>query len=227
MRRVGGWGLQSVLSERVRDVRIRRVTQWVRDFAGDPAELRILDLGAYEGRHSMALAELGAEVVAIEGREEHVANARASAERLGLSNLTIVQADVRDAIDTHGTFDVVLCLGLLYHLPAAQACELVETIATVATDLAIIETQVSLSPKRAVTHSGHTYWGMDYPEDTTLPAASLDNETSFWLTKPSLLNLLTHAGFSSVAEAHVPNIASLAAFEDHVALLAKRGEEIG
>ena len=130
------------------------------------------------------------------------------------------------AIDAHGTFDVVLCLGVLYHLPATQACELVETIASVGTDLAIIETQVSLSPRRAVTHNGHTYWGMDYPEDTTLPAASLDNETSFWLTKPSLLNLLTHVGFSSIAEAHTPTIASLAAFEDHVALLAKRGTAI-
>jgi len=221
MRRLGGWGMRSVLSEEVRDIRIRRVAQWVRDFAGDPAGLRILDLGAYEGRHSLALAELGAEVVAIEGREEHVAVARASAERLGLPNLTIVHGDVTDEVGKHGTFDVVLVLGVLYHLPAKQACQLIESVARISTDLSIIETQVSLSPKREVAYGGHTYWGMDYPEDTTLPAASIENETSFWLTKPSLLNLLTHVGFSSVAEAHIPNIASLAAFEDHVALLAK------
>ena len=211
MRRLGGWGLEAALSQEVWDFRVRRVSQWVRDFAGDPSDLRVLDLGAHEGAHSIALAGLGAEVVAIEGRRAHVEKARASQEEIGLPNLTVIHDDVRTAVGGQGTFDVVLCLGVLYHLPAVDACELLRSIASITRGLAIVETQVSLKAKRSVDYEGETYWGIDYPEDTRLPGASIGNETSFWLTKPSLLNLLTHVGFTSVAEGLVPTMTSLAA----------------
>ena len=34
--------------------------------------------------------------------------------------------------------------------------------------------------------------------------ASLDNERNFWLSRPSIYNLLRHVGFTSVYECHIP-----------------------
>ena len=48
--------------------------------------------------------------------------------------------------------------------------------------------------------------------------ASLDNETSFWMTKPSLLNLLRDVGFTTVCEVFRP--ASFFDFSDRLTLAA-------
>ena len=219
-----GWGFQSVLTPEVSEVRVGRVVQWVRDFAGDPKGLRILDLGAYEGAHSIALARLGAEVVAVEGREDNARHIHAAKERWDLDNLTVVVGDARRLVGEQGAFDVVLCLGLLYHFTADELGPFAEALAATGCRLAIVETQVSLSGRKSFSYDGHTYRGREDPEVIERPAASLDNPVSFWLTKPSLLNLLARAGFTSIAEGHLPNIAVLAAFRDHVALIAKRSE---
>jgi tRNA (mo5U34)-methyltransferase len=56
-------------------------------------------------------------VLAIDARDEHVADATLIRDALGLRNLRIAQSDVhaltREAL---GTFDIVLMLGLIYHL---------------------------------------------------------------------------------------------------------------
>lgn len=217
-----GWGFTDVLTPEVSKVRIERVVQWVRDFAGDPEGLRVIDLGAYEGAHSLALARAGAEVVAVEGREDNARHIRAAKEAEGLDNLTVVVGDARALIAEQGKFDVVLCLGLLYHFTADELGPFVDALVATDCELAIVETQIGLSSPKAFSYGGHTYRGIESPEVIERPAASLDNPVSFWPTKPSLLNLLSRAGFTSIAEARLPNIAVLAAFRDHVALIAKR-----
>jgi SAM-dependent methyltransferase len=217
-----GWGFVNVLTPEVSKVRIERVVQWVRDFAGDPSGLRVLDLGSYEGAHSLALARAGAEVVSVEGREDNARHTRAAKEKEGLENLTVVVGDAREEVARHGRFDVVVCLGLLYHFTADELGPFLDALVATDCRLAIVETQVGLSGPKSFTYRGHEYRGVEEPENVERPAASLDNPVSFWPTKPSLLNLLTRAGFTSIAEARVPNIAVLAAFQDHVALICKR-----
>ncbi|MEA2474940.1 MAG: hypothetical protein QOE06_2855 [Thermoleophilaceae bacterium] len=217
-----GWGFHDVLTHEVSEVRIARVVQWVRDFAGDPAHLRIIDLGAYEGAHSLALARAGAEVVSIEGREDNARHILAAKEAEGLDNLSVVVGDARHEIAQHGIFDVVVCLGLLYHFTAAELGPFLDAVVATNCELAIVETQIGLSSPKGFAYRGHTYRGIESPEVVERPAASLNNPVSFWPTKPSLLNLLSRAGFTSIAEARVPSIAVLAAFQDHVALIAKR-----
>jgi hypothetical protein len=51
--------------------------------------------------------------------------------------------------------------------------------------------------------------------------ASLDHETSFWMTKPSLLNLLRDVGFTMMLEVFRP--ASFFDFSDRVTLAAIKG----
>src|SRR5262245_7380824 len=98
--------------------KVRRVMQTITDLMpGSVDGLRILDLGALEGMFSIELARRGARVVAIEGRAINAAKIRFAREVLELPNLEVVSGDVRHLRrERHGEFDIVLCLGILYHL---------------------------------------------------------------------------------------------------------------
>ena len=210
----------------VAEARVDRIVQAVCDFAGGTlCDLRILDLGCHEGGFAVALARRGAEVIAVDGREGHIAKVRFVREALGLENLQPVRTDVRQLIpEDVGTFDVVLCLGVLYHLDGQDVMRMVETVSQLTRRLAVFETQIALKAQFEVSYEENLYFARHYDEDVAEPGASLDNVKSLWLTKPSLLNLLACAGFTSVAEYLNPVIPALAAYKDHTTLIALRGE---
>ena len=189
------------------------------------ADLRVLDLACLEGLYAVELARRGAHVVAVEAREPHVEKVRFARDALGLEDrLEVVHGDVRDATAAKlGSFDVVLCLGILYHLEAGDALALLRAVGEMATRGAIVETQVALSAQ--TTHDGHA--GLVYEEPSDEPWASVGNATSFWFTRPSLLNALADAGFTSVSEVLSPPVPELAAYRDHVQLLALKGDPVG
>ena len=207
--------------------RVARIVRIVKDAAPRPlSELRVLDLACYEGAFGVTLAQHGAEVLGLEARPEHVAKAQFAGEVLGLERLEIRQADVRElSREQHGEFDVVLCLGILYHLDAPDCFEFAQRVADVCKGFAVVETQVSLSVQREEAWGGNRYQGKSYPEDVAQPGASKDNPESFWPTRPSLLNLLNDVGFTSVSELLTPVIPELAAFRDHVTLVAWKGDD--
>jgi len=195
--------------------RLRRVVQIVSDLVAQPiAELRVLDLACLEGLYSVEFAKRGAEVVGIEGREANVAKARFAQEALGLDSLEFLHDDVRNlSAATHGEFDVVLCIGILYHLDAPDVFAFLERLGEVCRRLAVIDTHVALSPRSVRSHAGHEYRGISFVEHSAASApeareesvwASLDNPRSFWPTRPSLLNALERAGFTSVYECELP-----------------------
>jgi SAM-dependent methyltransferase len=204
---------------------IARIAQLVVDNVRKPlTQSRILDLGAYEGGFAVELAAAGAEVVVVEGRDHHVAKIEFVRDVRELDRLDVRLADVRDLAQLDlGRFDVVLCLGILYHLQARDCFRLVEQIRGCCDELAVIETQISTKPAREIWHGGNQYWGRESVEDQSLPGAAIGNSTSFWMTKPSLLNLLSDAGFTSVTEAHVPAVPAIGRFCDHLTLLARPG----
>jgi SAM-dependent methyltransferase len=207
------------------DARVARVARIVCDLAGgSPAGLRILDLACDEGNFAIELARLGArEVVGVEARD-HVHQAIARAQRLGLQNVRFEQGDVRAVTPaSHGGFDVVLCLGILYHLDTPDVFAFAENVAALCERFAVIETQISLSRKRTEAHGEHEYRGKTYPEDPALPGAAIDKRQSFWPTRPSLLNLLSSVGFTTVSEVYVPAIDSLSGVVDHLVLIAVKG----
>jgi SAM-dependent methyltransferase len=214
--------------------RLRRVVQLAADLTGRPlSELRVLDLGALEGQFAIEFALQGANAVAIEGRETNAAKARVAAELLGLERLEIRVEDVRElSAERHGTFDVVLCLGLLYHLDADDLFPFIGRLAEVCGSLLILDTHVGLSPRKVYRHDGHEYRGISFAEHSShasaaqrerLLWASLDNEKSFWPTRPSLLNALQRAGFTSVLECGVP---AMARPRDRVCFAALRGSRV-
>lgn len=205
--------------------RVARTVQLVADIAGVPlSELRILDLGAYECAFAVELAAQGAQVTAVEVREKHFTKGEFARRALDLENLTIVQGDIRDFDGlVSGDFDVVLCLGLIYHLGAEDALALLKQIAARTRRFALVEGQISLSRPESVTIDGTDYHGRLYPENENDPGSGVAMSHAFWFTRQSLLRALHVAGFRTVAEVHLPFIPEVIAFEDHVTMLAVKG----
>jgi len=83
---------------------------------GDLRGQRVLDVGARDGYFSFRCEELGAEVVAVDHAPPDGTGFRVAAEILG-SQVECKQRNVYDLTPEElGTFDVILFLGVLYHL---------------------------------------------------------------------------------------------------------------
>ena len=161
-----GHGVQTAPQFACAHLRLRRVVQTIADLSNKPwTELRILDLASLEGIFALEFARHGARVVAIEGREANNARARFAGEVLRLENIEFVTDDVRNlSLEKYGQFDVVLCSGILYHLPGEEGCQFVRSIADVCTRLTIIDTHVGLKSNCTVSWAGHTYHGTTFSE---------------------------------------------------------------
>jgi 2-polyprenyl-3-methyl-5-hydroxy-6-metoxy-1,4-benzoquinol methylase len=217
------------------EVKLRRITQLVADtFAGQISGLRVLDLACLEGMYAIEFALRGAEVVAIEGREANLEKARFAARVLGLGGIDFQLGDVRDlSRERHGVFDVVLCLGILYHLDAGDLIPFVERLHEVCRRALVIDTAIALGGHEELTHDGSAYKGRTLvehaPESTTeerLQAlwSSLDNPSAWVPTRPSLARLLAATGFTSVLECWVP--AEPEKTPDRITLVALKGEPV-
>ncbi len=83
-----------------------------------PADLRgrrVLDIGCNAGFYSLALARRGACVLGIDQDPRYLAQARFAAEVEGLA-ITFRQLSVYDVAELGERFDIVLFLGVFYHL---------------------------------------------------------------------------------------------------------------
>jgi len=214
------------------EVILRRVIQIIQDIAHHPLrELRILDLACLEGLYGIELALQGAKVIGIEGRQPSLEKARFAKEVLDLANLELVQDDVRHiTTKTYGAFDVVICAGILYHLDVPEVFRFLERVFELCTDFAIFDTHVSVAAREEHLYKDRRYFGRPYFEHSPNSSAqekakslwaSLDNIRSFWFTKPSLLNFLSHTGFTSVYECHNPSTTD--DWADRVTLVAIKG----
>lgn len=211
-------------------VKVRRVLQLTADLGGSLPELRILDLGCGEGVYAIEAGLHGAQVVAVDARDERMRHGIACAERHGLDNVVFRREDVRSvAPETHGEFDVVYCLGLLYHLEAADALELLATVRSLCRRLFVVDTLIALEPEDEV--EGYAGRRVREHEDGDPPEVrlsrvlrSVDNTFAFRFTRDSLVRAVRAAGFSSVLECHVPYEPGKA--EDRITLAALAGEPV-
>ncbi|WP_031554544.1 TIGR04290 family methyltransferase [Parvularcula oceani] len=77
---------------------------------------RALDIGCNAGFYSFELAKRGAEVVGIDTDPHYLRQAAWAAERMGLPNVTFRQCQIYDLQRTDEHFDIVLFMGVFYHL---------------------------------------------------------------------------------------------------------------
>jgi SAM-dependent methyltransferase len=191
--------------------RLRRLVQAATDACGGSLKgRRVLDLGCLEGLFAMEFVAQGAEALGIEIREGHLAKAKLCKEALGLERLSFAQDDVRKvSIEKYGKFDVIVCSGILYHLATTEVFDLISTMYEMAERVVLIDTHIALEGRESVEYRGKRYWGSIYREHAdgsnqqqraSRGWASWDNTTSFWLTRPSLVNFMLDCGYTSVSE---------------------------
>lgn len=114
-------------------------------FGGSLAGRRVLDLGCNGGFFSLKAIEAGAEfVLGIDGREMYVAQAQFIFDAYGIetSRYAFVCGSFLDfPFKDYGPFDLVLCLGVLYHV--SSPLHLLERISEVNSDVLVIDTKLS------------------------------------------------------------------------------------
>jgi len=197
--------------------KLQRCIQVIADTAHKPFfTLKILDLACLEGMYAIECGRQGAQAVGIEAREQHLAKASFARDALGLSNVHFIQDDVRNlSLEKHGTFDVVLCLGIFYHLDAADLVPFLCRMHDVCSGFVLIDTHIALEAEESFEYDGVPYEGKYYNEhDHGMTQeerkrrgwTSLDNDRSFWFTRESLVRALSHAGFTSVTQSLHPSI---------------------
>lgn len=191
----------------------------VRRTFGD-RQVSVLDLGALEGGLSFEMAREGWNATGVEGREANFRKAQLIASYYALPNLRFLHKDVKELTrDDDGTFDVILCCGLLYHLdePIAHLRQLASLLHD--DGLLFLDTHVapdehaarfgthepSLSPPFTFEESGHSYEGRWWAEPSAGDLrermwSAISNERSLWLSRRSLIRALYHSGFGAIHE---------------------------
>ena len=184
--------------------------------------LRVLDLACGEGCHSIALAEHGADVLGIDGRQLYVDRATFAARVLGRDNVRFSQGDVRKIAQSDvGQFDLVLFLGILHHLGPEDFEKIIDSLFGLCRDTLILYTHVSneASIKRFRLTGPHStpgglegYLFREHEDGASEKQkeekvrASLDNTFSFWATELSLITQIQKAGFSTASRLLLPHI---------------------
>ncbi len=175
---------------------------------------RVADLGCLEGGYAVEFARAGYEVLGVEARATNIAKCEIVRQKMGLPNLRFVQDDVRK-LAQHGSFDIVFCAGLLYHLDEPVSFlrtlgELTNKLLFVQTHYAIVDDSYAEHPLSPLCeHEGKLgRWFMEHPAGSTAAQhehnvwASYGNAKSFWLEKKHLLQAIKDAGFDLVSESH-------------------------
>jgi 2-polyprenyl-3-methyl-5-hydroxy-6-metoxy-1,4-benzoquinol methylase len=218
------------------DFRLRRLLQVAQDVVKKPlSQCRVLDLACLEGHYAIEFALHGAEALGIEGRTVSVAKCDYVKHDLDLNRAVFLQGDVRDlSKEKHGEFDIVICSGILYHLPADDALKVICAMHDVCRGVVLIDTFVSLFGREELTlKNGMTIRGHHYIEHSKQDTdsskqsklwASIDNFTSFWFTEVSLVNLLTESGFTSVMDVLSPTALEMP--RDRKTYLAIKGQRV-
>ncbi len=117
------------------------------------ADITAVDLASHEGYFACHLAKKGTKVLGLEARQEHVDDANLISYGMGLSDKFHSRVQDVHEIDTkkEGQFDIVLMLGLIYHLENPVGA--IRKAHALCKDVCLIETQV------APNLSGQLDWG--------------------------------------------------------------------
>jgi SAM-dependent methyltransferase len=105
-----------------------RLSRWE---APPVAKARVLELGCGRGGNLLPMAASlpGATLLGVDRSERQISEARLVAKGAGLSNVTFVRASFDEMVLAEGSFDYVVCHGVLSWIPAVARRPLLERIA--------------------------------------------------------------------------------------------------
>jgi tRNA (mo5U34)-methyltransferase len=200
-----------------------------RRFDGRWGDVRVLDSACNEGWFAFEVAKLGArEVVGFDAREANIDKARLVKAQLEVDAVSFRVDDIFNVSpDRYGTFDLVLCLGLMYHLEDPMGA--LRRLRSVATGALVIDTEVARAgttievergPNVGVVATPDAFAVIAEPQFRWNPLNSVTG-LSFVPNLSALTTMLRHAGFSDVAlVAPGPDAESRYASGDRVIVVA-------
>lgn len=160
---------------------------WFHQLLGTFPTGSLIDLGAGHGMFSQAAADRGWKVTALDARGDRYPED---------DRIEWVVGDVRD-VDL-GAYDVVVCLGLFYHLTLEDQLDL---LARASGTPIILDTHVAndrpvpMTLSDPVTIQGFTGRLYQEPDQATHSPASWGNDQSFWPRPRALYRMLAQQGY--------------------------------
>jgi tRNA (mo5U34)-methyltransferase len=155
---------------------------------------RVLDLGCNAGFWSLQAIEAGADfVLGVDGRKMHVEQANLVFEAKGVerSRYRFEEANIFTH-DFTEQFDIVLCLGLMYHI--SKPVELFEIMGKVKAELVVIDTSVSFAPS--------SFFEVSRDRNMDDPRNAIDYEIVLVPTRGAVIELAAQFGYETVRLAH-------------------------
>jgi tRNA (mo5U34)-methyltransferase len=178
--------------------------KWERFAHAIPADLSgrtVLDIGCNGGFYSLEMKRRGAErVVGIDFDERYLAQARFAAETLGMK-IEFRQLSVYDVARLGEKFDVVIFMGVLYHLRhPLLALDLIHE--HVARDLFVFQSMQRGSEETSALAGDYEFWETDIFERPEFPRMSFiekkysGDPTNWWIPNRACSEaMLRSAGF--------------------------------
>jgi SAM-dependent methyltransferase len=191
---------------KIHDTRAAMLDAAVRAHFPDTAGRSAIDLACHEGWFAQQAAALGFDVLGVDARADHVADATLAAEACGATKVRFETRDVH-ALDASrdGRFDLVLCLGLIYHLEHPVGALRTARALTADGGLCVIETQIAPGQSGVIDYGHHTFvkpvMGSFAIVDETDETHGPETSTTGICLVPSLdalLWILRKVGFDSV-----------------------------
>jgi hypothetical protein len=200
------------------DIHVIHDTRWKmlesyldRNLGTDRDALSALDLASHQGWFAVNMARAGfSPVLGIDARQSHVDDSNLISDIYQMQQLTFRQGDVHElSSEKLGQFDVVLMLGLLYHLENPIGA--LRTCRDLCKNLCIIETQIVPGMTGFVDYGSFQYvrplkgsFGIiDEMDDTHGPEASVTG-ISLVPSLDALMWILEKVGFSSATVLEPP-----------------------
>lgn len=171
------------------------------DLPADLRGARVLDIGTRDGFFAFECERRGAEVVAVDAAPIEQTGFAVAAGILG-SRVRYQQRSIWTlSREADGAFDVVLCLGLLYHLRDPLAA--LDLVRTLCRGTLYLETAV-IDPASSATFNGLGAWTTNVPDFDHIPLMQFlpgrvanDDPTNFWLPNAACLRaMLAESNFS-------------------------------
>lgn len=178
------------------DGRQRRFSQ-----AHDLTGRHVLELGCFEGIHTLGLILLGARVTAVDGRVENVIKTLARLWAYGRS-ASVIAWDLEEAPPPHlpAEWDVLHHIGVLYHL--SNPVEHLDAVLPRTRGAALLDTHVAAGPEEAkasyeVGGQMFRYRHKREPDAGESPFAGMRDHSKYLLLE-DLVERFRHHGFSRV-----------------------------
>jgi tRNA (mo5U34)-methyltransferase len=176
--------------QRIPDKRITRLNQ-----ALDLRDKTVLEIGCFEGIHTIGLCSYGAKVTAVDLRPLNVIKTAVRLAAYGYA-ASVLPLDVEDETVEIPDFDVVFHCGVLYHLedPVDHLKRLLPHAGTIYLDTHVAEED---QEDATLESGGQTFVGHKHYEAGWNDPFSGRGTGAFWLKTSDLKRLLDEAGFKT------------------------------